>query len=195
MIAKRRIWAVVFGFAVLTAGEVGLFLWLNGPEIARRRAHAVRGQPQVAQPVSPQAGDHVPSQAPATVEPAAPLRAAGDVPGATEQHTVGQHAASEESRVRLGVASRLVERGRFSEAAELYERHLASWPDDRAARLRLAEVLVANQAFDRAAAAYRMALKHAPDDDETRLKLARVLSWSKRYGESIEEYRRILGDR
>ena len=195
MIAKRRMWAVVFGLAVLTAGEVGIFLWLNGPEIARRRADAVSGQPQAARPVSPRAGDRVPSQAPATVEPAAPLRAAGDVSGATEQHTVGQHAASEESRVRLGVASRLVERGRFSEAAELYERHLASWPDDRAARLRLAEVLVANQAFDRAAAAYRMALKHAPDDDETRLKLARVLSWSKRYGESIEEYRRILGDR
>jgi thioredoxin-like negative regulator of GroEL len=195
MIAKRWIWAVVLGFAVLTAGEVGLFLRVNGPEIARRRADDVRGQPQMAQSGSPRAGDHVPSQASVTVEPAAPLRAAGDMPDATERHTVGQPAASDESRARLGVASRLVERGRFSEAAELYERHLASWPDDRTARLRLAEVLVAIQAFDRAAAAYRMALSHAPDDDETRLKLARVLSSSKRYGESIEEYRRVLGDR
>jgi len=195
MIAKRRMWAVVFGFAVLTAGEVGLFLWVNGPEIARRRADAVRGQPQMAQPVSPQAGVHVALQAPATVEPAAPLRAAGDMPGATARHTDRQPAASEESRARLGVASRLVERGRFSEAAELYERHLASWPDDRTVRLRLAEALSAIRAFDRAAAAYRVALSHAPDDEETRLKLARVLSWSKRYGESIEEYRRVLGDR
>jgi tetratricopeptide (TPR) repeat protein len=195
MLARWRIWAVVFGFAVLTAGEVGLFLWLNGPEIARRRAGAVRGQRHAAGSISPQAGEHSTSRAPEGVEPAAPLRAVGDMPGAPEQYTVGRPAASDEPRARLGAASRLVERGRFSEASELYERHLARWPDDRAARLRLAEALVAIRAFDRAATAYRIALGQVPDDDETRLKLARVLSWSKRYGESIEEYRRVLGDR
>jgi Flp pilus assembly protein TadD len=37
---NRRVLAVASGLLVLTAGEIGLFLWLNGAEIAANRAHA-----------------------------------------------------------------------------------------------------------------------------------------------------------
>ena len=192
---NRQVLAVAAGFVALTAGEVGLFLWLNGPEIAEQRADVLRDQTLGDRPASPQGADHVVARPRATGEPAAPLRARGYPSGATESPASEDLTAPEEPRARLGAADRLMEQGRFVEAAEAYERHLIKWPDDRIIRLRLAEALNGLQAFDRAAIQYRIVLKQSPGDGETRLKLARALSWSRRYEESIEEYQRVLGDR
>jgi tetratricopeptide (TPR) repeat protein len=88
----------------------------------------------------------------------------------------------------LELAKAYVGAGGHDEAIELYERYLATNPDDVDARIAYARVLTWDRRYDRAQEAYERLLAEYPERADLRLEYAKALSWDAEYGEAVREF-------
>jgi tetratricopeptide (TPR) repeat protein len=190
---KKRVLAVVSGFVVLTGGEVGLFLWLNEPEIAKSRAEAFLRQKAYASAVElyQRALSRQPARPDLLLAFARALAGSGRL--AEARLTVGQALALAPGHIEARqFALELAWQANDLPAAIDAARALAASPEDPRVQLGLADLLAGSGRFAEAAHLYERYLAERPDDQRARLQLAETLSASKAFDRAAAAYRVVL---
>ncbi len=122
------------------------------------------------------------------------LKERGDSKGAERAFRETLKAGPENTGALIGLGRLLKSRGRYAEAARLFQK--AAGLSDGEVRVGLeteaATLLAWNKEYGESIGLYREALKEAPQNRGARLGLARTLGWAGRRGKSIEEYKKIL---
>lgn len=122
------------------------------------------------------------------------LKERGDSKGAERVFREVLKGEPENRDALIGLGRLLKSRGRYAEAARLFQR--AAGLSGGAERVRLkteaATALARSKRYGESIGLYREALEEAPQNRGARIGLARTLGWAGRYGESIEEYKKVL---
>jgi len=198
---RRRALAIGIGFALLTGGEVWLFLWLNGAEIATRRADALLrdGAYASAAELYQRALRREPDRHDLLAKLARAL-VGGDrlaeARQAVSRALVLSPGHLEARQLALELAWKAGDRQGVIDAATAL---LAGNPNNLAARRDLARALAAEGRSDEAEAEYRRVLEVAPAEVWAMAEFAALLQARGEASGAIEQRRRALavapGDR
>jgi tetratricopeptide (TPR) repeat protein len=191
---KRRALAIAIGFALLTGGEIWLFLWLNGAEIAARRADAFLrdGAYASAAALYQQALRRGPDRADLLAKLARALAGVGRLVEAREaiaRALVLSPGHPEARQLALELAWKANDRRAVIDAATAL---LAGDPNNVMVRRDLARALAAEGRSGEAEDEYRRVLEAAPSEVSAMAELAALLQARGEMSGAIEQRRRAL---